>query len=480
MGIAVWQCPLSAPVGSVGRCMQVLVSGIVFFHILRQELFEKAVVVLFHVVVGLFVIFFVPAPEFYAFIYFIIAAPQGEAGMVSQSFNVVFRFLSHVFQETVIGRVGRACKHEILPYQDAVFIGFFIKFRFFIISASPDAYHVHVGGGDVFKQFVIVFPCKVGGDYVVGDIVGSFCKQGDAVDFEIETLAHAVIFAHQFHRAEAYFQPAFVQRGMSVFRCYGQRGVIEHRFSPAGRHPQLRIVYRAGHVYGVHAFGKAVCLFFCQDMDAVQREVYGYSDVSSLHGTDCYLIVYVSLASVHFLIHEPVVYLQAVIKSQFHGAPYPAADESHAPVPTVLVWRFACEYAQVLVAPVVVGRVVETVGVPLCQSFSYRGVKHYGYPVFSCFQYGFHVCRVGYEHVVGSEDVRAVQIDIGIGVESEKLQRGGIVRQLVFADFKFSLILPVFLFQTPQRFFVFAPERVFHQSVVEQVGVDCARHFCRI
>ncbi|OPZ12864.1 MAG: hypothetical protein BWZ06_01427 [Bacteroidetes bacterium ADurb.BinA261] len=88
---------------------------------------------------------FVPAPITQSFFYFVVAAPKGEGGMIAQSFHVVNHFFAHILQKDIVGRVGRTSENEVLPNENAFFVGQPIKIIVFVSSASPHADEIHVG-----------------------------------------------------------------------------------------------------------------------------------------------------------------------------------------------------------------------------------------------------------------------------------------------------------------------------------------------
>ena len=74
----------------------------------------------------------------------VVAAPEGNAGVIAQAAHIVDGLLTNVFKESLIGGVHRAGKHEVLPNKNAVFITKFIETIVLIDTTSPDAQHVHV------------------------------------------------------------------------------------------------------------------------------------------------------------------------------------------------------------------------------------------------------------------------------------------------------------------------------------------------
>ena len=76
--------------------------------------------------------------------YFIISAPDHNAGMIAQALDLVDRFLPDVFLEGYVTRNHVAAEHEFLPNHDAELVADVVKIVRLVISAAPLTNHVHV------------------------------------------------------------------------------------------------------------------------------------------------------------------------------------------------------------------------------------------------------------------------------------------------------------------------------------------------
>ena len=106
--------------------------------------------------------------------------------MASQPDDVLDRFIPHIVEEFLTARVHGTGKHEILPYQDAVFIAEVVKEVVLIDTASPHAQHVHVGILYIADKRPIGGILHPGQKVVLGDVVGALDKYRHAIDLEIK------------------------------------------------------------------------------------------------------------------------------------------------------------------------------------------------------------------------------------------------------------------------------------------------------
>ncbi len=115
MGIAVFQCFGVAPVGCVGRAVNVSACAVVFVYQTGNHLAERFVVPLAPAFHDFRSIFFIPSPMIQALVDFVVSAPQCQGSMISQSLDVVNRFILHVCQKRIVRRIGGAPENKILP-----------------------------------------------------------------------------------------------------------------------------------------------------------------------------------------------------------------------------------------------------------------------------------------------------------------------------------------------------------------------------
>ena len=148
---------------------------------------------------------FLPTPVEPGVITFVISAPEGDTGMVSESLYIVNSFLTDIFQKFPFSRIKTACKHEILPDKDAVAVAEFIEQVILINAAAPDAKHVHVDIGGVKDCLFVLFRCDAWQEVVLRNVVGTFGKDGDTVQFHIESLSILVRAVDDLQRADTHF-----------------------------------------------------------------------------------------------------------------------------------------------------------------------------------------------------------------------------------------------------------------------------------
>lgn len=137
------------------------------------------------------------APMFPAGLYFVVAAPQDNAGVVAESGELFDGFLADVFAEVhVVGGDGSA-EHEILPNHDAQCVGQGVEVFVLIVASAPDAEHVHIGCVGVLEGAADGRFGHAAGDAVEWDEVGAFGEDRNAVDHEGHAFSPLVRFATQ-------------------------------------------------------------------------------------------------------------------------------------------------------------------------------------------------------------------------------------------------------------------------------------------
>ncbi len=76
---------------------------------------------------------------------FVVAAPDGDAGVIAQPLDLVGDLRPHVLQKVGRGGVEGARKHEVVPDENALLVAEIIETVLLVLPAAPDADHVHVG-----------------------------------------------------------------------------------------------------------------------------------------------------------------------------------------------------------------------------------------------------------------------------------------------------------------------------------------------
>ncbi|OPZ84042.1 MAG: hypothetical protein BWY76_02017 [bacterium ADurb.Bin429] len=203
----------------------------------QQRVEELAVILPAHLVLG-------PRLPHQPLLQLVVAAPEGDAGVVAQAAHVIFRFRAHARHESVVkGGIRGAGEHEVLPDAETAFIAERVKQVVLVDASAPHAQHVHVGGGGVIEQAGVIGGHEARGEGVGGNPVGALGEKRHAVDDELETLAPLVGVAVQLQRAQA----DALRRGVQ----HGARRIMErhrHRIqrlrAQVVRPPELRVVHR--------------------------------------------------------------------------------------------------------------------------------------------------------------------------------------------------------------------------------------------
>ena len=76
---------------------------------------------------------------------FVVANPDHNARMISQTLDVIDGFLSHVVEKRLVARIQAAAKHKILPDENSHFVATVVEIVTLVNAATPNPHHVHVG-----------------------------------------------------------------------------------------------------------------------------------------------------------------------------------------------------------------------------------------------------------------------------------------------------------------------------------------------
>ena len=120
-----------------------------FYH-LRYDIFKNFNVVTF--------LFFGRLPAFIQRLsfHFVVAAPESNAGMVTQPAYILPYLFPDIFIKRLVQFIGSARKHEILPDKQSQFITDIVKIIVRIITAAPDSYGIVIGCLAIRKKL----PCS--------------------------------------------------------------------------------------------------------------------------------------------------------------------------------------------------------------------------------------------------------------------------------------------------------------------------------
>jgi len=144
--------------------------------------------------------FFANEPLFHL----VIAAPEGQAGVVANAPHVLLGLDAHVLQPLgVKGRIRGAGEDEILPHTEPHLVTKIVKVVFLVQSPAPHTQHVHIGVHGVPQRGAISISRHPGGKHVAGNPVGPFGEKGHAVCPKVKGLAISIRLTDELERAQA-------------------------------------------------------------------------------------------------------------------------------------------------------------------------------------------------------------------------------------------------------------------------------------
>ena len=267
------------------------------------------------------------APAERHLLYLVVAVPQRERRVMANAADVVFDLFVHLGDKVLsaIGE-GRAGEHAVLPYKDAVAVAQVVKVVALVVSAAPNAQHVHVGvrGGRDQKFEVVVRGAR--DEAVRRHPIRAARKDGLAVEDKAEVGAPFVGGQVEFDRPQTEVQSMHV---VDVVRTGGGQRV-ERLFAAAVALPQLGICHFDRDVFAVE-FGE----FFAvgRGQNIVHRRALFAVKLGREFECD--------LAAVVMLTHAHAVQLRAVVGEHICRLDDAALQQVRRPVPAEVICRFA-------------------------------------------------------------------------------------------------------------------------------------------
>src|SRR6266536_4538389 len=85
-----------------------------------------------------------PAPVHPGGLDFIISCLDDDAGMISQSPDIINRLLSYVIKKLLGAGIHAPGEHEIVPDEDPHLVAELVEVIAFVDASTPDTQHVHV------------------------------------------------------------------------------------------------------------------------------------------------------------------------------------------------------------------------------------------------------------------------------------------------------------------------------------------------
>ena len=124
-----------------------------------------------------------PITLFYKHFHLIIATPQCKWRMMTDSFDIINKFLTDICLKFRCQFIDRAGKHKVLPYHQAKFITKIKEPVLRIIAAAPDTNRVKVCSLTLKKQFSGTFLWGSLQQIILWNIVCTHCKNLMAIHF---------------------------------------------------------------------------------------------------------------------------------------------------------------------------------------------------------------------------------------------------------------------------------------------------------
>ena len=393
----------------------------------------------------------------------IIAAPEGEAGAVRQAGHLVFGLGLHGGEIGFVAGVLGAGEHKVLPDQQAFLVAEVIKIGALINPATPDADHVHVGGGGAGEKIVEEVAARFVNETVGGNPVRALGKNRASIDDELEALTEFIGMAVKDDGAQTdAFAPGVEHLAVvDEFKIDGVERLVAVAMGP----PQFRISDFGFSILKAWPWHRIRCSDLRHDL-AVEGN--GAADFprtffrKARGDGEFYAILAMRLRDVDGL--------DAVGGPRFQpdGFVNPARGKAGTPIPAEGTLLFP-QQGPAADRVVPLGEVRRFFVRPDVLHRTGEGNLQSVFPR----PHGLRdIETVGEEHVVRAGDPMTVQRDGGEGVEAF----GHEVEMFLVAgsEIEFAAVLPVAFLDPLQIFFVRAPKGVGDEFVAEQVGVDAA------
>ncbi len=403
----------------------------------------------------------------------VVAAPEGDAGVVPQLRHHGGDLPADALLEVGALGVEGAAHREVLPYQDALGVAYLEELVVLIHVAAPAADHVavHVHG---HLQHVLHL-CRVAAvQGVDGHPVGAVDEDVLAVHHEVE-LARLLRQVHvrevELHGAQSDAARVLGQHRAGLVHQF-QFGVVQRRLAIAARPPQVGVLNLDGAAHGGHhhRLGGGV------DLLAVAREgVAGLHPAELLEGHG-HLGLHVHGGAARVRVGEVshvmhVAQPDGLLHAQFHVAPQARAHQSGQDVPPEPMRRLAGVHA-------LRGRIAadaERAEQLLLAGDDRRAQNHLHAVLLAGLHHVRHVERVFNHHVLRRAHRLAVHPHVGQAVDAAepqheplsgfRLRRGELPR-----------VAPLEALPGPQVVHVAAHHRVLNQPRLQQVQFHIARH----
>ncbi|MET3144812.1 UNVERIFIED_ORG: hypothetical protein ABIB63_000610 [Xanthomonas axonopodis] len=389
------------------------------------------------------------APVFPAGLHLVVAAPQHDAGVVAQPLDLFDRLLPGVLAELHVVRRYRAAEHEVLPDHDAQFVGDLVKIVVLVMPAAPHAQHVHVGIARILQgaaHALVRDTCREG---IQRNQVGPLGEDRDAVDHDLHALAELVFFAAQLHRAQADDALDLLAVAIGIAHV-GHEGVAVLR-AVTGRKPALGMGDAHRQVDAVpagidHRVLGELADFLPVRAQYIQRHLHR----PAAAGLQVQLRLQLRAIGIHALLGDmQPVHPHGVPRFHAHILPDAGVDHARAPIPAKVVRRLAhIGRAVACFGLVPERRIVGTrqrirlLGQPRLDLLDRRiqlDLQH----VVAALEQGLRVHAPLPEHVVGAEQLLAIEGDLGKRVQAVEHQLDMFALERGRIHVEAGLVLPI-------------------------------------
>ena len=111
---------------------------------------------------------------------FVVAAPQRQRSASSETPHLIFRLGADIVEKSAAGIVA-AREHEVLPDEQPQFVAQIVEDILLVLSAAPDADHVHIRRFRAFEKVTVALRCLPVFERVTRDPVRAFREKHAAV-----------------------------------------------------------------------------------------------------------------------------------------------------------------------------------------------------------------------------------------------------------------------------------------------------------
>ena len=425
-----------------------------------------------------------PTPVLQTVVHLVIAAIKGYARVVAQALELPICLITHILQKSLITGIGIAGEHEILPHQQAQFIAIVVKGVILVNTATPNPDHVHVDLRSIMEQTVIHIASlrRIQRARIRGcrNPVCTAGKEGFAVDLECERLSNTVLLAHQLHRSQSMTDGPLI--GLLLIHYSHGIGV---QMLPAHAIGPPKLGMSDGHRYLDE-------ILIIVQLDALFNL-----------GTETVFIKHLNLNRTFFLLferfyehlhisfpssrgikarfrvtHINIFQLQIAETLQADILPNATGDELRAPIPSRHILRFAGKHA-------VVGKLIRQLFCLNLFKLIYWEKLNNQF-IILLFQDIIHTKTPSAEHIVQKSCIvlihgaqfLPVEPHLSVGVKPVKDKPVVLVRLFHTCTIRIENepIGPHAISYPLHRILIGAKERIWNQTVGQQVGVDVAGH----